>query len=286
MATYTATTTSSRYMTTSGTCEINSSDLEYENGWPIVRFTGTNTRGLYGYIPPYIYHSAQEKEYVLKHTVNNIIHNYVQTGDLKIRSYGGSYLSDNYPNSTNSSDTPLWSLSENSWVSGYNYDDLSGRLNIDVKTALYNIECVQYPMGYYNKGYTEEQDKKEAIRFKFKQNLAILVPSRGSSVNNLDNPEKRALETFREMVTEKEFRKYLRYGFVLVEGKSGYVYQIFRNNWHTKVWKGGKLIEEICVRIKKDQKCPPTDNVIAFMAAISADEEEFKKLGNVYKMAA
>ena len=76
----------------------------------------------------------------------------------------------------------------------------------------------------------------------------------------------------------------MKYGFVLIEGKSGKTYQIFRNAYHTKVWKGGKLIEEVCVRIKSNLKVPPTDNVIAFRTMIRIDEEEFRKIGNVYKM--
>jgi len=85
-----------------------------------------------------------------------------------------------------------------------------------------------------------------------------------------------------DVIIEKDFRKYIRYGFVLVNGKSGATYQIFRNMAHTKVWKGGKLIEEICVRIK--DKVPPTDNVIAFKVMIESDELAFKKIANVYPM--
>ena len=93
-----------------------------------------------------------------------------------------------------------------------------------------------------------------------------------------------AIETLREEITETEFRKYLKYGFVIAKGQSGKTYQIFRNQDHTKVWKGGKIIEEICVRIK-DCKIPPTDNVIAFKNMVQIDEEEFRKMGNVYKAA-
>jgi hypothetical protein len=84
------------------------------------------------------------------------------------------------------------------------------------------------------------------------------------------------------MITELEFRKYINYGFLSVRGRSGRVYQIFRNQSHTKVWKGDKLVEEVCVRIR--ESVPPTDNVIAFKAIVEADEEEFHKIGNVYKM--
>jgi hypothetical protein len=86
------------------------------------------------------------------------------------------------------------------------------------------------------------------------------------------------------MITEEQYRKYLKFGFILVKGQSGLTYQIFRNESHTKVWKNGKIIKEICVRIK-DHNIPLTDNVIAFKTIIEASENQFYKMGNVYKMA-
>jgi len=122
-------------------------------------------------------------------------------------------------------------------------------------------------------------------RENIKKNLATHFKSRANSVNplkGLPENEQRAIETLREEITESEFRKYIKYGFVLVKGQSGKTYQIYRNESHTKVWKNGKVIEEICVRIK-NYKIPPTDNVIAFSNMIQIDEEEFRKIGNVYK---
>ena len=85
------------------------------------------------------------------------------------------------------------------------------------------------------------------------------------------------------MITEQEFRNYLRYGFLAVKGSNGRVYQIPRERGHTKIWERGKLVEEVCVRIR-DGNVPPTDNVIAFKVMIETNEEMFKSLGNVYKM--
>ena len=109
--------------------------------------------------------------------------------------------------------------------------------------------------------------------------------TRGSLVHNVAENEQVAIETLREMISETEFRRYIKYGFILVQGNSGKTYQIFRNQSHTKVWKNGKVIEEICVRIK-NVNIPPTDSVIAFHAMIRIDEEEFRKSGNLYKMVA
>ena len=128
--------------------------------------------------------------------------------------------------------------------------------------------------------------------------LAIHVKSRVDLPFNVTPAEGQAIETLREMITETEFRRYLKYGFVLVKGAGGDTYQVFRNKSHTKVWRGGKVIEEICIRLKDsaviaenfwkpgDKTIPPTDNVIAFKSMIEADEEGFKKSGNLYKMEA
>ena len=119
---------------------------------------------------------------------------------------------------------------------------------------------------------------------KLKSNITIAIKSRADLPNMSDSAERTAMETLRESISETEFRKYLRYGFVLVKGKSGDTFQIFRNRSHTKVWRNGQVIEEICVRIHHDQKVPPTDNVIAFRSIIQANEESFRKLGNMFKM--
>lgn len=131
----------------------------------------------------------------------------------------------------------------------------------------------------------EELSKKALFVGKLRSNLVIAVKSRVQEIHQEHPAENVALETLREFISEAEFRKYLRYGFILVKGQSGDVFQIFRNRSHTKVWRNGKVVEEVCVRIR-EVNVPPTDNVIAFRQIIQTSEVEFKKLGNVYKLAA
>lgn len=133
-----------------------------------------------------------------------------------------------------------------------------------------------------------DKDSKSYVKTfkcKLKRNLTICVKTRANFYHAIPRNEWAAIETLREMITEKEFRKYLAYGFILVRGQSGRVYQVFRNRWHTKIWENGRVVEEVCVDLK-DRKIPPTDKLIAFKTIIETSEEEFKKLGNVYKMAA
>ena len=145
------------------------------------------------------------------------------------------------------------------------------------------INILNPPYGYAtinSEGYFE-QNKRQRL----KSNLIISRKSRADIIpNNIPDNERVAIETLREVISETEFRKYLKYGFVLVKGQSGKTYQIFRNKSHTKVWLGGQLVEEICVRISYAFNTPPTDNVIALKTMIETDEEECRSLANVYKM--
>lgn len=119
--------------------------------------------------------------------------------------------------------------------------------------------------------------------YSFIGNLTIYVKSRAFPVSNVSKEESIAIEMLREMITEAEYRKYIKDGFICVKGVSGKIYQVFRHNNHVRVWHNGKLIEEICSYIS-DTSVPPTDKVVAFKTIIETDEEEFRSLGNVYKM--
>lgn len=141
---------------------------------------------------------------------------------------------------------------------------------------------------YYNSTYrysinSFSEDKKEQKKYKIRSNLIINIPKRGHDLGKISNAEWIAMQTLRDMISESDYRKYLKYGFISVTGASGKIYQIFRDNWHTKVFFEGTLVEEICVRIT-DKKIPPTDNVIAFKTIIETDEESFAAMGNVYRM--
>jgi hypothetical protein len=129
----------------------------------------------------------------------------------------------------------------------------------------------------------------EPVEIKFdpleyiRENLTINVKTRACPIPNITGPERVAIESLREMLSESEYRRYIKYGFILVKGHSGDIYQIFRNKSHTKVWKNGKLVKEVCVRLT-DKKIPPTDNVIAFKIMVETSEKIFLEKGNVFNM--
>lgn len=209
-----------------------------------------------------------QTNYLIKNTVSSTIDNYINSATTAGIATDGIItdytVEQNIYNNTY----------EINWR-GYTYSDTA---------VTYSTEDVEK---WTNLIVGGEDYKKQQAKIKMKSNLVIHVKSRAVNLIPKDLPqnEQVAIETLREGITEAEFRKYMKCGFLLVPSKSGKIYQVFRNKSHTKVWKGGKLIEEICVRLK-NVNVPPTDNVIAFRAMIQIDEEEFRKMGNLYKMAA
>jgi hypothetical protein len=121
-------------------------------------------------------------------------------------------------------------------------------------------------------------------RSQLRSNLVIVVKSRACPIQGASPEEQTALETLREIISESDYRKYVKHGFLMVQGSDGDMYQVFRTRSHTKVWRDGKVIEEVCVRIK-DAAVPPTDNVIAFRTLIQINAEAFKEMGNRFPMS-
>ena len=194
------------------------------------------------------------------------------------RTYSDKYIIEKNNDYFSGFQYPDIKTNSKSFVKRMEYEPMSGRIDIDIETVNYTYS--DYPF------MASPANPSAILKTQIKSNLTIIIKSRANPIRDIPENERVAMETLREMITETEFRKYLKDGFILVRGRSGRIYQIFRDKDHTKVWEKGKLIEEVCVRIKRSLNIPPTDNVIAFRAAILCSENEFKKLGNVYRMAA
>jgi len=190
-----------------------------------------------------------------------------------------STISDFYTTGTNDNTTHSTTETYMNIPHSSAYSNSTGYLKVN-----YNYNYMTHNLSINVENLNERELKYQKIRSKIKSNLLIQVKTRNRPIPmKVPENELTAQETLREYITEKEFRKYLRFGFVCIKGKSGKTYQIFRNRSHTKVWEDGKLIEEICIHIK-DSKIPPTDSVIAFRTMIQSSEEDFRKMGNVYNM--
>lgn len=237
--------------------------VKYNNGYSNNIATTTAATGELD-LSRYLYSSANEATFArIKDSVNQYVTAGVASG-IYTSAYNGTATT-----ATATSSFKWDPPTTGSWVTDYDYDTDTNGLTLRVNAAL-----------------TEEEFKRHEKVQKMRSNLSIQVKLRGSAPRLsplLPKNEQNAIETLRESITETEFRKYLKYGFVLIEGKDGRTYQVFRNRSHTKVWKGGHVIEEICVYIK-NSNIPPTDSVIAFRTMIQASEEDFRKMGNVYPM--
>jgi hypothetical protein len=81
------------------------------------------------------------------------------------------------------------------------------------------------------------------------------------------------------MTPEKEWRRYLKYGFVVVQGKSGMFYQVIRGQAHVRVFRKGTKVAELCIKVPG---VPPTDEVIARKIMIEYDEMRIWHDANIH----
>lgn len=87
-----------------------------------------------------------------------------------------------------------------------------------------------------------------------------------------------ALQLLRGLVGQDEFRRYLKYGFVMVQGQSGLRYQVKRGRHVVDVWNERGRVDGICVYLQG--RFPPTDDVITRMLMAERDELELWRRGN------
>lgn len=87
-----------------------------------------------------------------------------------------------------------------------------------------------------------------------------------------------ALQLLRGLVGQDEFRRYLKYGFIMVRGASGLRYQIERGRHVINVWNERGRVHGICVYLAGNY--PPTDDTITRMLMAERDELELWRRGN------
>jgi hypothetical protein len=188
---------------------------------------------------------------------------------------------------TNSATTGTYALGDCTWTNA-NY--ISNRYS--TRTNEYTGYDINNVCGLNNwstilddwNTYGWEKNPTALKKSKIRGNLIVITKSRACPIAGVSPAEQKALDTLREMISESDYRKYIKHGFLMVCGSDRDMYQVFRTQSHTKVWRDGKVIEEICVRIK-DFNVPPTDNVIAFKTLIEINSEAFKLMGNRFPIA-
>lgn len=123
---------------------------------------------------------------------------------------------------------------------------------------------------------TLAQESKRRLR----TNLLIKVRSRHDPLRQDCSPqEMQARLLLRDLLSERDWRRYCTNGFIMVRGSSGKWYQIFQNQRRTNVYENGKLTHSLCIHT--DRVCPPTDHLINLKTMVELDEPAIWKLSNV-----
>jgi hypothetical protein len=154
-------------------------------------------------------------------------------------------------------------------------------LEIDTTAGGVNVNFDEIYDTMRNFAPTREEKIKRIVKKAIAGNLRIEVNSRSRIGSVTTTPaEEKARQTLRDMISEKEWRRYITNGFLMVRGQSGKFYQIFIDRSHTIVWENNKRIKELC--IVTDNKCPPTDHVITIKVMVELDEQSVWDGANKY----
>lgn len=140
-------------------------------------------------------------------------------------------------------------------------------------------------------------DKKANLRQIMKNNLIIKVGRTMRDIKTLDPKEIKARETLRDMISEKDWRRYLTNGFIMVKGQNDFIpmdartegarslkgpfwYQIFGDK-RVQVFYNNQNIGELCIH--SDQVCPASDHTINMKVLVELDEMAIWKDANFYQ---
>jgi len=165
-------------------------------------------------------------------------------------------------------------------VSGQSGDNITVTYTVDDSGVL-----MSNPYIYVETKESKESRIKRHLQEIMKSNLLIKMGDTRQNVlkNKVSAQEIKARQTLRDLISERDWRRYLTNGFVIVQGMSGKFYQVFNDQRHIKVYVKGKLTDEICIHTNASE-CPPTDHILNMMTLIQCDENIIwtKGVGNVY----
>jgi hypothetical protein len=108
---------------------------------------------------------------------------------------------------------------------------------------------------------------------------AILYARSGMLFQNVSPAELVALATLKRRLSEKQWRTYLQYGFVIVQGRSGLSYRILRGPGTILVFQRDVQIASLCIHAAIG--LPPTDHVLTKMVIIECDEPHIWQAANI-----
>lgn len=135
---------------------------------------------------------------------------------------------------------------------------------------------------------TPAYDWKQQIKNLIKSNLLIKVGGNRRALKQGDLKELKARDTLRDMITERDWRRYVTNGFIMVKGASDFSwngvqgpfwYQVFNDGRRVQVYKDGNHVHSICIHT--DKICPPSDHVINIKVLVEIDESQVWSGGNI-----
>ncbi len=100
---------------------------------------------------------------------------------------------------------------------------------------------------------------------------------------DVSKSENKARLLLKRLIGEIEFRRYLKNGFVMYRGRSGYTYQIFPGGGATRIRHMGTPIASVCV-IFTTHLFPPTDYLIMRLLLLEDSEVGFRNECDDYGM--
>lgn len=187
-----------------------------------------------------------------------------------IFTYGNKYLEELYSNDLED----MWLCRGDIHISDIEFDGKS----MTCKASFYSIN-IPYPSAAVMRMWKKRTYLMEGKRLLNQRLNNGQAFGRQVLVWNFTKEERKALMTLRDLVSERQYRRYLTNGFIMVKGQSDLYYQIFSDQRQIVVWKNNYKFCKICIHT--DRKCPPTDHVINCKMMIEFDEKEVWKGGNV-----
>jgi hypothetical protein len=173
------------------------------------------------------------------------------------------------------------------------WDGLTANSGTATSNILWPNENPIYTYIQSNYPYTVDPKKmkEEQFRQKMKQQITGSVPlnhrgaqprfaHRLADFSQVSPSEIVALRLLRSMLDGEEWKRYLRYGFIIVRGESGLVYQIVRGQSHVRVFRGGKKVAELCIYVQGN--VPSTDSVIAKKVMVECSEKDLWHKANIH----
>lgn len=137
----------------------------------------------------------------------------------------------------------------------------------------------------------KEAIKREERRARFRARIRAQIEGGAPNIydqrrrvdfSQVSQPEIVALQLLKKMLSEDDWKRYLRYGFIIVSSPiTGLDYQIYRGGGHIIVLRRGQRLAELCIHVS-GAKCPPTDRVIGKKIMLEATELDVWHKSNVH----